>query len=80
MWLLLIIFAPNEWYMTYEEERELIRMVTENNIMLKSIVKYLSDQRTNADSENFNDFMRNIMANMISTNMEQFMFGRFNNR
>ncbi len=24
--------------MTYEEERELIRMVTENNIMLKSIV------------------------------------------
>jgi hypothetical protein len=66
--------------MTYEEERELIRMVTENNIMLKSIVKYLSDQRTNADSENFNDFIRNIMANMISTNMEQFMFGRFNNR
>ena len=66
--------------MTYEEERELIRMVTENNIMLKGIVKYLSDQRTNADSENFNDFIRNIMANMISTNMEQFMFGRFNNR
>ena len=66
--------------MTYEEERELIRIVTENNIMLKSIVKYLSDQRTNADSENFNDFIRNIMANMISTNMEQFMFGKFNNR
>lgn len=66
--------------MTYEEERELIRMVTENNIMLKSIVKYLSDQHTNADNENFNDFIRNIMANMISTNMEQFMFGRFNNR
>ena len=66
--------------MTYEEERELIRMVTENNIMLKSTVKYLSDQHTNADNENFNDFIRNIMANMISTNMEQFMFGRFNNR
>ena len=66
--------------MTYEEERELIRMVAENNIMLKSIVKYLSDQRTNADSENFNDFIRNIMANMISTNMEQFMYGRFSNR
>ena len=66
--------------MTYEEERELIRMVTENNIMLKSIIKYLSDQHTNADSENFNDFIRNIIANMISTNMEQFMFGRYNNR
>ena len=65
--------------MTYEEERELLRMVTENNIMLKSIVKYLSDQNHNADSENFNDFIRNIMANMISTNIEKCMFGRFNN-
>ena len=65
--------------MTYEEERELLRMVTENNIMLKSIVKYLSDQNHNADSENFNDFIRNIMANMISTNIEQCVFGRFNN-
>lgn len=29
--------------MTYEEERELFRMVAENNLMLKSIIKYLSD-------------------------------------
>ena len=65
--------------MTYDEERELLRMVTENNIMLKSIVKYLSNQRNNADSENFNDFIRNIMANIISTNIEQCVFGRFNN-
>lgn len=64
--------------MTYEEERELIRMTAENNYMLKSIIKYLSEQRTNADSENFNDFIRNIMANMISSNIEQFRFGRFN--
>ena len=64
--------------MTYEEERELIRMTAENNYMLKSIIKYLSDQRVNADSENFNDFIRNIVANMISTNMEQYMFGRNN--
>ena len=66
--------------MTYEEERELFRMVAENNLMLKSIIKYLSDKYNHADSENLNDFIRNIMANMISTNMEQFMFGRFNNR
>ena len=64
--------------MTYEEERELIRMTAENNYMLKSIIKYLSDQHINADSENFNDFIRNILANMISTNMEQYMFGRNN--
>ena len=64
--------------MTYEEERELIRMTAENNYMLKSIIKYLSDQRINADSENFSDFIRNIVANMISTNMEQYMFGRNN--
>jgi hypothetical protein len=64
--------------MTYEEERELIRMTAENNYMLKSIIKYLSDQHINADSENFNDFIRNIVANMISTNMKQYMFGRNN--
>ena len=64
--------------MTYGEERELIRMTAENNYMLKSIIKYLSDQHINADSENFNDFIRNILANMISTNMEQYMFGRNN--
>ena len=64
--------------MTYEEERELIRMTAENNMMLKSIIKYLSNQRNNADGENFNDFIRNIMANMISTNIEKSMFGRFN--
>lgn len=65
--------------MTYEEERELLRMTAENNFMLKSIIRYLSEQNKNADTENLNDFIRNIMANMISTNMEQFMFGRFNN-
>lgn len=65
--------------MTYEEERELIRMTAENNMMLKSIIKYLSNQRSNADSENFNDFIRNIIANMISTNIEQCVFSRFNN-
>ena len=45
---------------------------------LLSIIKYLSNQRNNADSENFNDFIRNILANMISTNMEQHMFSRSN--
>ena len=65
--------------MTYEEERELLRMTAENNFMLKSIIRYLSEQNKNADTENLNDFIRNIMANMISTNIEQFMFGRFSN-
>ena len=65
--------------MTYEEERQLMKMVAENNYMLKSIVSYLGNQRNNADSENFNDFIRNIVANMISSNIEQCIFGRFNN-
>ena len=65
--------------MTYDEERELLKLVTENNIMLKSIIKYLNNQIGSADSENFNDFMRNIIANMVSTNIEQYMFGKFNN-
>ena len=53
-------------------------MVAENNLMLKSIIKYLSDQYNHADSENLNDFIRNIMANMISTNIERFSFREFN--
>lgn len=65
--------------MTYDEERELLKLVTENNIMLKSIIKYLNGQIGSADSENFNDFVRNIIANMVSTNIEQCMFGKFNN-
>lgn len=38
----------------------------ENNIMLKQIIKVINHYLANHNQENDNDFMRNIMANLIS--------------
>lgn len=51
-------------------DEELYRLVKENNIMLREIIAYLNQQTLNADKENVNDFIRNVFANMISSNFE----------
>ena len=63
--------------MTRDEEIELldnlerIRDEThENNIMLKQLCNYFASIAANADNENINDFGRNIIANIISTQFE----------
>lgn len=38
----------------------------ENNIMLKQIIKVINHYLANHNQENDNDFMRNIIANLIS--------------
>lgn len=38
----------------------------ENNIMLKQIIKVINHYLANHNQENDNDFLRNIMANLIS--------------
>lgn len=38
--------------------------------MLKQIIAYINHMNRNADGENMNDFMRNIIANMISSKFE----------
>ena len=48
--------------MTPDEEKQLLREVHENNIMLRSIVKYLNAQIATKDSK---DFGLNIVANVI---------------
>jgi hypothetical protein len=48
--------------MTPEEEKQLLREVHENNIMLRSIVKYLNAQIATKDSK---DFGLNLVANVI---------------
>lgn len=45
-----------------EEEKQLLREVHENNIMLRSIVKYLNAQIAAKDSK---DFGLNLVANII---------------
>ena len=59
--------------MTNEEEKYLLnnveyirRTVTENNTMLKQIINYLNCVSARASEENANDFMMNVIANIIS--------------
>lgn len=46
---------------------ELLRLVQENNLMLKQIIAYINGVNSQANIENENDFIRNIMANLISS-------------
>lgn len=62
--------------MTRDEEIELldnlerIRDEThENNIMLRQIVGFINHTIINARKENEDDFGRNVLANLISTNL-----------
>lgn len=62
--------------MTRDEEIELldnlerIRDEThENNIMLRQIVNFINNTILNARKENEDDFGRNVLANLISTNL-----------
>ena len=56
--------------MSYEEEQELLTLTRDNNRMLREIISYINLKDSLADNENLNDFLRNILANVISTNME----------
>lgn len=49
---------------------ELIRLTKENNYMLKQIIAYINHINANADNENNNDFIRNILANLISSTVD----------
>ena len=46
---------------------ELLRLVQENNLMLKQIIAYINGVNSQASTENENDFVRNIIANLISS-------------
>ena len=56
--------------MSHEEEQELLTLIKDNNRMLREIISYINLKDYQADSENLNDFLRNILANIISTNMD----------
>lgn len=59
--------------MTNEEEKYLLnnveyirRTVDENNAMLKQIINYLNSVSAHASEENANDFIMNVIANILS--------------
>ena len=55
---------------------QLVKETHENNIMLKGIIKYLNRENLLANQENENDFVRNIMANLISSGIDINLFNR----
>ena len=52
--------------MTYEEEQELRFQVRECYRMLREIIAYINMKESQSETENANDFIRNIFANVIS--------------
>lgn len=48
--------------MTYDEEKQLLREVHENNIMLRSLVNYVNSQTATKDIKNFSI---NLLADII---------------
>lgn len=52
--------------MTSDEEKQLLKEVHENNIMLRSIVKYLNAQLQTKEQK---DFFMNVVANIIGNNI-----------
>lgn len=53
-----------------QKMEELLQLVKENNYMLKQIIAYINNINANADNENNNDFIRNILANLISNQID----------
>ena len=52
------------------EFRQLIREIHENNMMLKEIIKVINTQIAHHPQENSNDFLMNVIANLISSGMD----------
>ena len=48
------------------EFTQLIQETHENNIMLRQIIKVITTWFAHHNQENYNDFNRNVMANLVS--------------
>ena len=53
-----------------QKMEELLQLTRENNYMLKQIIAYINHINANADNENNNDFIRNILANLVSNQID----------
>ena len=49
---------------------QLVKETHENNIMLKQLVRYFNREIAYANTENENDFIRNVLANLISSRFD----------
>ena len=55
---------------------ELIYLTKENNKMLRQIIRYLNYISLNSENENNNDFIRNVIANIVSNRLPQIRSGK----
>lgn len=53
-----------------QKMEELLQLTRENNYMLKQIIAYINHINANADNENNNDFIRNVLANLVSNQID----------
>lgn len=52
--------------------KQLLRETHENNIMLKQIIRVINTYVANHHNENDDDFVRNVLANLISNKLDLF--------
>lgn len=52
--------------------KQLLRETHENNIMLKQIIKVINTYVANHHNENEDDFVRNVLANLVSNKIDLF--------
>ena len=64
------MFTSEEEQYILDSLKQIRAETHENNIILRQIIKYLSHEIAYANQENDNDFMRNILANLISSGID----------
>lgn len=56
--------------------KEILELLKENNKMLKEIIKYINYINAHAETENNNDFVRNVVANLVSNRIPGVSMGK----
>lgn len=56
--------------------KEILELLKENNKMLKEIIRYINYINAHAETENNNDFVRNVVANLVSNRIPGISMGK----
>lgn len=56
--------------------KEILELLKDNNRMLKEIIRYINYINAHADAENNNDFVRNVVANLVSNHIPGVSMGK----
>lgn len=56
--------------------KEILELLKDNNRMLKEIIRYINYINAHADAENNNDFVRNVIANLVSNRIPGVSMGK----